>query len=144
LQNMLLICEYGSDYTTFGFRISFLDVYNSSIELKTLISGYLTTINFTNFVWGRPTGILVQYDGSILISDDKSGTIIRVSALPSNLVAYILILVAIVLSIVTTVYILFHNLCLDLILKNRNKKLDTYVEFQDEKGKNIIPAVELQ
>jgi len=144
LKNKLLICEYGSSLSNAGYRVSFLDVDNSStIAATALLSGYMATTNGSSFIWGRPTGILISFDGAILISDDKSGTIIRISALPSNLAAYILILVAIFLSLVTAAYILFHNLCLGEF--GRSKKVeDAYVEFEDEKGKNTIPAVELQ
>jgi glucose/arabinose dehydrogenase len=35
-------------------------------------------------VWGRPTGIAVARDGSLLVSEDQSGTIWRVSAKPKQ------------------------------------------------------------
>lgn len=31
-------------------------------------------------VWGRPTGIAVAQDGSLVISDDSNGSIFRVTA----------------------------------------------------------------
>lgn len=31
-------------------------------------------------VWGRPTGLAVAQDGSLLVSDDSNGTIFRVTA----------------------------------------------------------------
>ena len=31
-------------------------------------------------VWGRPTGLAVTKDGSLLVSDDSNGTIFRVTA----------------------------------------------------------------
>ena len=38
-----------------------------------LVTGWITT------VWGRPVGVLVAADGSLLISDDVAGVVYRVA-----------------------------------------------------------------
>ena len=46
-------------------------------EYKPFIEGFLD--KESNKAWGRPVDILILDDGSMLISDDLSGTIYRVT-----------------------------------------------------------------
>ena len=52
-------------------RIKFKD--GRPVAQETLISGWLVD----NQWWGRPDGVTIDLDGSILISDDGSGRIFR-------------------------------------------------------------------
>jgi len=142
LLNKLLICEYGSfntgSFNQTGYRLSAI-VTNSTGEAVSILSGFLTTYNNTNFIWGRPTDVIVLQDGSILISDDKAGTIYRLSALPSNTAVYILILIAVFLSAGTTAYMIIHNFCIYKVKSSSNNG-EAYVEIDDDKEKGPLPS----
>jgi len=45
----------------------------SAGQPRDLVTGWITT------VWGRPVGVLVAADGSLLISDDVAGVVYRVA-----------------------------------------------------------------
>lgn len=82
-QGKILIAEHGSWNRTpeaghTGHRLTLVEESNGKgTSYETFISGWLN--EETNKAWGRPVDILVLEDGSILISDDKSGTIYRVT-----------------------------------------------------------------
>ncbi len=82
-KNLIFIAEHGSWNRTpeaghVGHLISTVKEENGEgVEYKTLIDGWL--IKETNTAWGRPVDILELADGSLLISDDKSGTIYRLT-----------------------------------------------------------------
>ena len=50
-------------------------------EYEDFVTGFITS---DGQVWGRPVGIAVAKDGSLLISEDGNGTIWRVSYLREN------------------------------------------------------------
>ena len=84
-KNKIIIPEHGSwnrskkaGHT--GYKLSLVTEENGvGIHYETFVEGFLN--KSTNTTWGRPVDILVLEDGSILISDDKSGTIYRMSYL---------------------------------------------------------------
>jgi glucose/arabinose dehydrogenase len=49
-----------------------------TIKAEDIVSGWLPDEN-SNEVWGRPVGLLVAADGSLLITDDGAKKIWRVS-----------------------------------------------------------------
>ncbi|MFT4736115.1 MAG: glucose/arabinose dehydrogenase [Cyclobacteriaceae bacterium] len=79
----ILIAEHGSwnrssDAGHTGHKITMVkEVDGQGTSYDTFIEGFLN--KETNKAWGRPVDILNLEDGSILISDDLSGTIYRVS-----------------------------------------------------------------
>jgi glucose/arabinose dehydrogenase len=58
-------------------RVS-LDHGKSRGEYEDFVTGFVTP---TGDVWGRPVGLTVAQDGSLLFSEDGHGTIWRVSAI---------------------------------------------------------------
>jgi glucose/arabinose dehydrogenase len=84
-KNKIIIPEHGSwnrskNAGHTGHKLSLVTEENGvGIHYKTFVEGFLN--KSTNTAWGRPVDILVLEDGSILISDDKSGTIYRMSYL---------------------------------------------------------------
>ena len=81
-QNKIIIAEHGSwnrskNAGHTGHKISLVTEENGvGVRYETFIEGFLN--KKTNTAWGRPVDILVLEDGSVLISDDKSGTIYRI------------------------------------------------------------------
>jgi glucose/arabinose dehydrogenase len=82
-KNKIIIPEHGSwnrskNAGHTGHKLSLVTEENGvGIHYETFVEGFLN--KSTNIAWGRPVDILVLEDGSILISDDKSGTIYRMS-----------------------------------------------------------------
>ncbi|OUT94163.1 MAG: sorbosone dehydrogenase [Flammeovirgaceae bacterium TMED32] len=84
-KNKIIIPEHGSwnrskNAGHTGHKLSLVTEENGvGIHYETFVEGFLN--KHTNTAWGRPVDILMLEDGSILISDDKSGTIYRMSYL---------------------------------------------------------------
>lgn len=82
-QGKILIAEHGSWNRTpeaghTGHRLTMVSEENGQgTSYEPFITGWLN--QETNKAWGRPVDILVLDDGSILVSDDLSGTIYRVT-----------------------------------------------------------------
>ena len=74
----IFIAEHGSWNRTvpIGYRIMYVKVEdNKPVSLEVFAEGWLQDEED----WGRPVDVLVRSDGSLLVSDDKSGTIYRIS-----------------------------------------------------------------
>ena len=74
------IAEHGSwnRSSKIGYRITMVTMENNEATgRETFISGWLDETS--QEAWGRPVDLLILKDGSMLISDDHSGTIYRVS-----------------------------------------------------------------
>lgn len=79
-RNQILVSEHGSwnRSTKQGYRIMLLTLEsNEVVSYEPFITGWLNEEQ--DDAWGRPVDILQMKDGSLLISDDYSGTIYRVS-----------------------------------------------------------------
>lgn len=79
-RNKILIAEHGSwnRAEKIGYRITMVTEQNGvGKSYEPFIYGWLDEKEQTS--WGRPVDVLVMPDGSMLISDDQSGTIYRVS-----------------------------------------------------------------
>lgn len=80
-KNNIIIAEHGSwnrseEAGHTGFRVTWVALDgNKAVQYQPLVSGWLQN----NQAWGRPTDVLQLKDGSILISDDFSNTIYRLS-----------------------------------------------------------------
>lgn len=78
-QNQIFIAEHGSwnRSVPIGYRISLvkLDEDGKSLGYSVFAEGWLEGRSS----WGRPVDLLIMPDGSMLVSDDKSGTIYRIS-----------------------------------------------------------------
>lgn len=78
-RNQILIAEHGSWNRSkkIGYRITKVTLKNGrAISYEPFADGWLQE---NESVWGRPVDLLQLPDGSVLISDDKSGTIYRIS-----------------------------------------------------------------
>lgn len=81
-QGKILIAEHGSWNRTpeaghTGHQLTMVGESNGvGTSYEPFITGWLN--EETNQAWGRPVDILVMDDGSILVSDDLSGTIYRI------------------------------------------------------------------
>jgi glucose/arabinose dehydrogenase len=78
-RNQILIAEHGSWNRTekIGYRITKVTLKNGEpTSYEPFIEGWLQD---NESVWGRPVDLLQLPDGSILISDDHSGIIYRIS-----------------------------------------------------------------
>lgn len=82
-KNLIFVAEHGSwnrssEAGHTGHLVSTVKEANGiGVEKKVFIEGFLN--KETNTAWGRPVDILILKDGSMLISDDLSGTIYRVT-----------------------------------------------------------------
>lgn len=82
-RNLIFIAEHGSwnrsqEAGHTGHRVTMVKESNGSgISYETFIDGFLN--KETNRAWGRPVDLLVLEDGSMLLSDDASGTIYRIT-----------------------------------------------------------------
>ncbi len=82
-RNIIFIAEHGSwnrspESGHTGHQLTMVKEENGrGVSYGTFIDGFL--IKETNRAWGRPVDLLVLDDGSMLISDDKSGTIYRLT-----------------------------------------------------------------
>ena len=75
----IFIAEHGSWNKTkkSGYQVVrvVLDAKNKPVKLEPFMTGWLEGENF----WGRPVDVQVLKDGSMLVSDDETGAIFRVS-----------------------------------------------------------------
>ena len=74
----IFIAEHGSwnRKVPIGYRVMFVGVLKGhAISREVFASGWLEG----NTSWGRPVDVEVMEDGSLLVSDDKSGSIYRIS-----------------------------------------------------------------
>jgi glucose/arabinose dehydrogenase len=79
-QNTAIIAEHGSWNRSkkVGYRLSNVQLENGKgISYEPFIYGWLNETDQTS--WGRPVDVLILKDGSMLVSDDQSGTIYRIS-----------------------------------------------------------------
>jgi glucose/arabinose dehydrogenase len=78
----LVVAYHGSSYRTqpSGYKVVYIPVQGTRAgQPRDLVTGWLTSA--TSYVfWGRPVGLLVAADGSLLISDDRAGVIYRLAA----------------------------------------------------------------
>jgi glucose/arabinose dehydrogenase len=73
----IFIAEHGSwnRTTPIGYRVMFVQVKeNKAISKEVFAEGWLAG----STSWGRPVDLEIMPDGSLLLSDDKSGTIYRI------------------------------------------------------------------
>lgn len=76
--NVALICFHGSWNRSVpdGYRVDAVYFKDGKpLKREPFINGWLQSSG----VWGRPVDVLIMPDGSVLVSDDHSGTIYRVS-----------------------------------------------------------------
>lgn len=82
-QNLAFIAEHGSwnrspEAGHTGHKITTVKLENGEgVAYEDFITGFLN--ESTNKAWGRPVDVLVLDDGSMLISDDETGSIYRVT-----------------------------------------------------------------
>jgi len=77
-QNQIFIAEHGSwnRSVPIGYQITLVRIReNRAISYEVFADGWL----HGNQAWGRPVDVLVMPDGSLLVSDDRAGTIYRIS-----------------------------------------------------------------
>ncbi|WP_310686455.1 PQQ-dependent sugar dehydrogenase [Aliifodinibius sp. S!AR15-10] len=77
--NQIFIAEHGSWNRSkkIGYRITLVRLENGNpVSYEPFIEGWLRE---DESVWGRPVALLQLSDGSMLISDDQSGTIYRLT-----------------------------------------------------------------
>ncbi|MFH5882748.1 PQQ-dependent sugar dehydrogenase [Halalkalibaculum sp. DA3122] len=78
-QNQIFIAEHGSWNRSekIGYRVTLVRLENRQpVSYEPFIEGWLRE---DGSVWGRPVALLQLEDGSMLISDDRSGTIYRLT-----------------------------------------------------------------
>jgi len=81
--NVIFIAEHGSwnRDTPIAYRVTMVDTTNPD-SYQVFIDGWLQLpkegSNDSEYAWGRPADVLQMRDGSLFISDDKSGTVYRV------------------------------------------------------------------
>ena len=78
-QNQIFIAEHGSWNRSepIGYRVSLVKVANNkAVSYQTFADGWLGK---DGKILGRPVDIQVMPDGAILVSDDYSGKIYRIS-----------------------------------------------------------------
>lgn len=74
----IFIAEHGSWNRSIpiGYRVIFVSIKeNRAVSKEIFAEGWLQG----STSWGRPVDVLIMPDGSLLVSDDKSGTIYRIS-----------------------------------------------------------------
>ena len=76
-QNQLFVAEHGSWNRSekAGYRVMLGRLTGEKVQYEPFVTGWLQGES----AWGRPAYLLVLPDGSMLISDDQSGVIYRVS-----------------------------------------------------------------
>jgi glucose/arabinose dehydrogenase len=78
-RNNIFIAEHGSWNRTkkSGYNVSrvVLDAKGNVTKYETFASGWLQGETF----WGRPADVQVAPDGSLLVSDDVAGAILKIS-----------------------------------------------------------------
>lgn len=83
-RNQILIAEHGSWNRSekIGYRITKVTLANGkTTSYEPFVEGWLQE---NGSVWGRPVDLLELSDGSVLISDDHSGTIYRITYQKKN------------------------------------------------------------
>ena len=82
-QNQIFIAEHGSwnrdaDVGHTGHKITIVKEENGAgVSYEDFATGFLN--KETNTAWSRPVDLIFAPDGSMLVSDDLSGTIFRIS-----------------------------------------------------------------
>ena len=79
-KGQLFIAEHGSwdRSRKVGFKLSLVRVEDSKVvAYEPFATGWLK--EGEQKAWGRPVDVLVLYDGSLLVSDDRAGAIYRIS-----------------------------------------------------------------
>jgi glucose/arabinose dehydrogenase len=77
-QNRIFIAEHGSwnRSSKLGYRVSMVTFAgNEAVKYEPFAEGWLQG----NSAWGRPVDVIVAPDGALMVSDDKSGAIYRIS-----------------------------------------------------------------
>lgn len=77
-KHQIFIAEHGSwnRRIPIGYRITLVRLEgNEAVSYETFAEGWLQAGDY----WGRPVDVLVMPDGSLLVSDDHSGTIYRIT-----------------------------------------------------------------
>jgi glucose/arabinose dehydrogenase len=76
--NRIFIAQHGSwnRSTKNGYRVVSVEVAEGKVtKYETFVEGWVQN----ETAWGRPVDILVMPDGSLLVSDDHSGTVYRIT-----------------------------------------------------------------
>lgn len=83
-RNQIFIAEHGSWNRSqkIGYRVTLvqLDMNSEAISYEPFAEGWLNGQDN----WGRPVDVLVMPDGALLVSDDQTGTIYRISYARGN------------------------------------------------------------
>jgi glucose/arabinose dehydrogenase len=76
----VFIAEHGSwnRILASGYRITVVDVHDGNPGYEVFASGWENL----NRAWGRPVDVLVMPDGALLVSDDRSDAVYRISFSP--------------------------------------------------------------
>ncbi len=76
-KHALFIAEHGSwnRSSKVGYQVSVIRFDDERMIYEPFITGWLNGQSS----WGRPNDVIMAPDGSLLISDDKAGSIYRVS-----------------------------------------------------------------
>jgi glucose/arabinose dehydrogenase len=61
----------------FGYDVALAKINGDKATITPFMTGFLD--EKTNAFWGRPVDVLVQPDGSLLVSDDQNGAVYRVT-----------------------------------------------------------------
>ncbi len=80
-RNGIFVAFHGSAYRSqlTGYKVVFIPVHGTQAgQPQDVVTGWLPSNGGS--VWGRPVGLLVAADGSLLISDDQAGVVYRLSA----------------------------------------------------------------
>lgn len=75
----LVVAYHGSSYRTqlTGYKVVYIPVKGTRAgSARDLVTGWLTA---ASTIWGRPVGVLIAADGSLLISDDLAGVVYRLA-----------------------------------------------------------------
>ena len=75
----LVVAYHGSQYRTVptGYKVVSIPVHGTAVGVPhDLVAGWLSA---DGSAWGRPVGVLIAADGSLLISDDQAGVVYRVA-----------------------------------------------------------------
>ena len=77
-RNQILIAEHGSwnRSTPIGYRLMFVSLKDGkAVSYEPLAEGWLQGAQ----AWGRPADVIQMTDGSLLLSDDRSGVVYRIT-----------------------------------------------------------------
>ena len=77
---MIFAAEHGSwnRANRTGYKVIMVPVVNGKAtgEYQDFLTGFVTS---EDAVWGRPVGVTVAHDGSLMVTDDGSNSVWRVS-----------------------------------------------------------------